>query len=79
MTFNTVLSRESCDVEVVVSATASSYASAIGAHAEQAHRYAGQLEVEIQSVTDESGAPVETTSEEDDQLRSEAADVARRF
>lgn len=79
MTFYAILSRESGDVEVVVMATVQPYAQAIGAHAEKAGRYASQLEIEIQSVTEEKGANVETTAEEDEQIRSDAADVARRF
>lgn len=79
MTLHTILSRESGDVEVVVTATVMPYAQAVGAPEEVAYRFAGRIDVEIESVTAEDGTPVETTDDEDDQIRSEAADVYRRF
>ncbi len=79
MTFHTILSRESGDVDVVVTASVQPYAQAVGVDAEVAHRFAGRIDVQVDSVTAEDGAPIETTDEEDDQLHAEATDVAHRF
>ncbi len=61
------------EINVTVEATVSSYADAIGCPGEYRSRYTGQLEVTLDSITDDAtGLPFEPTDDEHEYLREEA-------
>lgn len=72
--FLTTLEREPAAIDVIVRASVQAYADAIGCADEQRGRFAGELSVEVLSVTDAAtGQEMETTTAENAALKNEAA------
>ena len=75
MTFDFTLNRNDEDLAVVVECSMADYAGACGMPAEASGRYAGAVEVEILSVTDEAtGAQITLTRAERDEITAYAAE-----